>query len=227
MPNSRCQNGIDPPQSSFPQSWIHIPVAPGPCSQGCSRTFQSPCPASSQLLQTREPSSLCLLLLLFLELPRSGGRAQLGLSVPEKSTEKWEWLVAAPSQAVCQGGFGFISQARHPGNGPKACLGREEVLVLLWTPGLTLEGLFSFQAALQHSHKKGFAMQRKTSHPPRGSVWAGSGAGSSCAPVPGLQAPAPAPGHVLAHPWLWQPHSSRLDHGDPLGTMPRGQSSAL
>lgn len=108
---------------------------------------------------------------------------------------------AAPSQAACQGSFGFISRARHPGNRTKACLGQEEVLVLLWTPGLAPEGLFSFQAALQHSHKKGFAMQRKTSHPPRGSVWAGSGAGSSCAPTAwaprSCSCPLPCPGPFL------------------------------
>lgn len=98
--------------------------------------------------------------------------------------------------------------------------------MLLWTPGLSPEGLFSFQAALQHSHKKGFAMQRKTSHPPRGSVWAGVELGAAVLPQPGLHAPAPAPCHVLGHSCLWHPHLSRWDHGDPLSTVPQGQSSA-
>lgn len=75
---------------------LNTPTVPGPRSQGCSPPFLSPCRASSQLLQTREPSSLCLLLLL--PLARSGGRAQLGLSVPETSTGKWEWLMLLPAR---------------------------------------------------------------------------------------------------------------------------------
>lgn len=91
-------------------------------------------------------------------------------------------MVPAPSQAVCLGSFSFIYRAR---------LSRGQFQDLPWAGegagavldpfALSPEWLFSFQAALQHSNKKGFAMQRKTSHPPLSSVWAESRAGSSCA----------------------------------------------
>lgn len=115
------------PQSGFPHSWIHIPVAQTPPQHLAhaprdAPPLSPPCSASRQLQQTREPSSLCLLLLL--PLPRSGGRAQLGLSVPETSTGKWEWLVLLPARLPAREALALSPQPGTLGREPRPAWGR-------------------------------------------------------------------------------------------------------
>lgn len=116
---SRSPPSLASPSPGSTSLWplVHAPrYAPHP--------FQSPCTASSQLLQTREPSSLCLLLLLFFPLPRSGGRAQLGLSVPEKSTGKWEWLVLLPARLCAREALALSPKPGTLGMDPRPAWGR-------------------------------------------------------------------------------------------------------
>lgn len=206
MPDSRCQNGTDhptpiwlPPVLDPHPRGPDTPTAPGPRSQGCSPRFPSPCPASSQPLQTREPSSLCFLLLL--PLPRSGGRAQLGLSVPETSTGKWEWLVLLPARPPAREALALSPEPGTLGTVPGPAWGRRRAWGCSRPLGWLQRGCFpSKQHCSTHTRRD---LQCREKPPTRHAAACGQGAelgaelGAAVLPLPGLHAPAPAPWHVL------------------------------
>lgn len=199
------------------------PTAPGPRSQGCSPLSKALIPASSQLPQTREPSSLCLLLL---PLPRSGGRAKLGLSVPETSTGRWEWLVLLPARLPAREALALSPEPGTLGTEPRPAWGRRRCWCCSGPLGSLQRGCFpSKQHCSTHTRRD---LQCREKPPTRHAAACGQGVelGAAVLPRPGLHAPAPAPCHVLGHSCLWHPHLPRWDHGDPLSTVPQGQSSA-
>lgn len=155
--------------------------------RGCSHTRDhcaptlphSSCSAASQPPQSWEPSSLRLL-----PLPsRSPGlRRLLSQGACARGKHREREVDGPCSQPGCLLGKLYLYlQSQVPlGPVPEPALGRE----MFWGCSRPLcslfpEELFFFQAALQHSNKKRFAMQRKTSHLPLSSVWAERRAESS------------------------------------------------
>lgn len=190
------------PQSGFLQSWIHIPVAQTPPQHLAHAPRDAP-PLSKALVllpaSCRRPGSLLPSAFSSSHFPGLEGELSWCCLCQRQAQGNGNGWCCSPGCLPGKLWLYLLSQAPWernqglPGAGGGAGAAPD--------PWARSEGLFSFQVALQHSHKKRFAMQRKTSHPPHGSMWAGSGAGSSCAPMAwaprSCSCPMPCPGPFL------------------------------